>query len=79
MVDKLLTGFDAPRNTVLYLTRKLKGHTFLQAIASVNRIYPDKDYGYIVDYYGVLGALDDALDVYSSFAEFDEGDLEGTM
>ena len=40
VVDKLLTGFDAPRNTVLYLTRNLKGHTLLQAIARVNRIYP---------------------------------------
>ncbi len=79
VVDKLLTGFDAPRNTVLYLTRRLQGHTLLQAIARVNRIYPDKDYGYIVDYYGVLGALDEALDTYSSFDEFDADDLKGTM
>lgn len=79
VVDKLLTGFDAPRNTVLYLTRRLQGHTLLQAIARVNRIYPDKDYGYIVDYYGVLGALDDALETYSSFDEFDADDLKGTM
>lgn len=79
VVDKLLTGFDEPKNTVLYLTRKLQGHTLLQAIARVNRIYPDKDYGYIIDYYGVLGALDEALELYSSFEEFDESDLEGTM
>jgi type I restriction enzyme R subunit len=79
VVDKLLTGFDVPQNTVLYLTRKLSGHTLLQAIARVNRIYPDKDYGYIIDYYGVLGALDEALDIYSSFDEFDEDDLEGTF
>ena len=79
VVDKLLTGFDAPRNTVLYLTRKLQGHTLLQAIARVNRIYPDKDYGYIVDYYGVLGALDDALEVYSAFDDFEKEDLEGTL
>lgn len=79
VVDKLLTGFDAPRNTVLYLTRRLQGHTLLQAIARVNRIYPDKDYGYIIDYYGVLGALDDALETYSSFDEFDADDLKGTM
>ncbi|MEN9999926.1 MAG: hypothetical protein RI922_2916, partial [Bacteroidota bacterium] len=79
VVDKLLTGFDAPRNTVLYLTRRLQGHTLLQAIARVNRIYPDKDYGYIVDYYGVLGALDEALETYSSFDEFDADDLKGTM
>ncbi|PNQ72849.1 restriction endonuclease subunit R [Hanstruepera neustonica] len=79
VVDKLLTGFDAPRNTVLYLTRKLQGHTLLQAIARVNRIYPDKDYGYIIDYYGVLGALDDAIELYSSFDEFDSEDLQGTL
>lgn len=79
VVDKLLTGFDAPRNIVLYLTRKLHGHTLLQAIARVNRIYPDKDYGYIIDYYGVLGALDEALEVYASFDDFDGFDLEGTL
>lgn len=79
VVDKLLTGFDEPKNTVLYLTRKLQGHTLLQAIARVNRIYPDKDYGYIIDYYGVLGELDNALELYSSFDDFDEEDLQGTM
>jgi type I restriction enzyme R subunit len=79
VIDKLLTGFDAPCNTVLYLTRKLQGHKLLQAIARVNRIFPDKDYGYIIDYYGVLGALDEALAIYSSFEEFDEEDLEGTL
>ena len=79
VVDKLLTGFDVPQNTVLYLTRKLQGHTLLQAIARVNRIYEDKDYGYIIDYYGVLGALDEALELYSSFEEFDETDLESTL
>ena len=79
VVDKLLTGFDVPQNTVLYLTRKLQGHSLLQAIARVNRIYPDKDYGYIIDYYGVLGALDEALEIYSSFDDFDKEDLEGTL
>lgn len=79
VVDKLLTGFDEPLNTVLYLTRGLKGHTLLQAIARVNRICPDKDFGYIVDYYGVLGELGSALKLYSSLEEFDEADLEGTL
>lgn len=78
VVDKLLTGFDAPRNTVLYLTRNLREHTLLQAIARVNRIFPDKDYGYIIDYYGVLGNLDEALETYS-FEDFDEEDLKGTF
>ena len=79
VVDKLLTGFDEPKNTVLYLTRNLQGHKLLQAIARVNRIYPDKEFGYIIDYYGVIENLDDALQLYSSFEEFDLDDLEGTL
>lgn len=79
VVDKLLTGFDEPKNTVLYLTRSLKGHNLLQAIARVNRVYPDKDYGYIIDYYGVIEELDDALQLYSSFEEFDTEDLATTL
>jgi type I restriction enzyme R subunit len=79
VVDKLLTGFDEPKNTVLYLTRNLNGHTLLQAIARVNRIYPDKEYGYIIDYYGVIEELDNALKLYSSLAEFDDADLSGTL
>lgn len=79
VVDKLLTGFDAPRNTVLYLTRQLREHTLLQAIARVNRVYPGKDYGYIIDYYGNLEHLDDALGKYSGLEEFDEEDLDGAI
>jgi type I restriction enzyme R subunit len=79
VVDKLLTGFDEPKNTVLYLTRNLLGHKLLQAIARVNRIYPDKEFGYIIDYYGVIENLDDALQLYSSFEDFDSEDLEGTL
>lgn len=79
VVDKLLTGFDEPKNTVLYLTRNLQGHKLLQAIARVNRIYPDKEFGYIIDYYGVIENLDDALQLYSSFEDFDLDDLEGTL
>ncbi len=79
VVDKLLTGFDVPRNTILYLTRRLKEHTLLQAIARVNRIHAGKDYGYIIDYEGVLLELDDALRTYSSFQEFDAEDLQLTL
>ncbi|MFN7313497.1 MAG: type I restriction endonuclease subunit R [Bacteroidota bacterium] len=79
VVDKLLTGFDEPKNTVLYLTRNLQGHKLLQAIARVNRIYPDKEFGYIIDYYGVIENLDNALQLYSSFEEFDEEDLVGAL
>jgi type I restriction enzyme R subunit len=80
VVDKLLTGFDAPRNVVLYIARSLKEHGLLQAIARVNRLYPGKDFGYIIDYYGVVGHLHDALELYSTLGEnFDAADLEGTL
>lgn len=65
VVDKLLTGFDAPRNSVLYLTRQLKDHKLLQAIARVNRVCEGKDYGLVVDYYGILDHLNEALEVYT--------------
>ncbi len=68
VVDKLLTGFDAPRNAVLYLTRSLKDHKLLQAIARVNRVSEGKDFGLIVDYYGVLDHLDEAIDQYTGEA-----------
>jgi type I restriction enzyme R subunit len=79
VVDKLLTGFDAPRNTVLYLCRTLHEHTLLQAIARVNRLYESKEYGFIIDYASILGELDKALTLYSAFEGFDESDLEGTL
>ena len=79
VVDKLLTGFDAPNNTVLYITRSLKEHTLLQAIARVNRLAPGKDFGYIVDYYGVIDKLDEAMDLYGSFSDFDASDIEGAL
>lgn len=85
VVDKLLTGFDAPRNTVLYLARRLKDHTLLQAIARVNRLYEDesgskaKDFGYIIDYVGVLGELDQALTTYSALEGYEAADLEGAL
>ncbi|OHB56576.1 MAG: hypothetical protein A2Y12_04695 [Planctomycetes bacterium GWF2_42_9] len=79
VVDKLLTGFDAPRNTVLYITRKLREHTLLQAIARVNRLYPGKDFGYIIDYRGILQNLDEALDLYSKMPDFDLNDLNGIL
>lgn len=79
VVDKLLTGFDAPRNTVLYLTRKLRDHTLLQAIARVNRLCEGKDFGYIIDYRGVLENLDLALDLYSALPEFDARDIEDIL
>ncbi|WP_409029334.1 type I restriction endonuclease subunit R [Gracilimonas sediminicola] len=79
VVDKLITGFDAPRNTVLYIARSLKEHKLLQAIARVNRLFEGKDFGYIIDYYGILGELDEALTTYSELQEFEEEELEGTL
>lgn len=79
VVDKLLTGFDAPRNTVLYLHRTLRDHSLLQAIARVNRLYEGKDFGYIIDYAGVLGNLNDALDLYSSLPDFNSEDLKNIL
>ncbi len=79
VVDKLLTGFDAPNNYVLYLTRPLKEHTLLQAIARVNRLAPGKEHGLIIDYYGNLQNLDNALETYSGANNYDSMDLEGTL
>jgi type I restriction enzyme, R subunit len=79
VVDKLLTGFDAPRNRILYLARPLREHGLLQAIARVNRLFETedetKDDGRIVDYAGILGELDEALTTYSAFDGYDEGDV----
>ena len=87
VVSKLLTGFDAPRNTVMYLCRTLREHTLLQAVARVNRLYEDetlgaeKNFGYIVDHASILGELDQALTMYADagLEDFDEQDLEGTL
>lgn len=79
VVSKLLTGFDAPVNTLLYLAKPLKGHNLLQAIARVNRLFEGKDYGYIIDYVGVLGKLDEALTEYSALEDFEEDDLKNAV
>lgn len=60
--DMLLTGFDAPIEQVMYLDKPLRDHTLLQAIARTNRIYPNKEAGRIIDYYGITRNLYDALD-----------------
>jgi type I restriction enzyme, R subunit len=79
VVSKLLTGFDAPRNRVIYICKELREHTLLQAIARVNRLSEDKDEGFVVDYVGLLGELDKALTMYSAFEGYDEDDLKGTL
>ena len=79
VVSKLLVGFDAPRNTVLYLAKPLRDHGLLQAIARVNRVFEGKEFGYIIDYVGILGKLDEALNDYSALDGFEEEDLTLTV
>jgi type I restriction enzyme R subunit len=80
VIDKLLTGFDVPQTIVMYLCRKLREHTLLQAIARVNRVYPGKDFGYIIDYAGIMQELQEALDNYSGDENsFDPDDLIGSL
>lgn len=63
--DMWLTGFDVPNMHTMYLDKPLKGHNLMQAIARVNRVYPGKEGGLVVDYLGVAGALRDALNTYA--------------
>lgn len=79
VVDKLLTGFDEPRNRILYIDKPLKEHNLLQAIARVNRLYEGKDYGLIVDYRGVLGELNKAMQTYNALEAFELEDIVGTV
>lgn len=80
VVDKLLTGFDAPRNTVLYLAKDLKDHNLLQAIARVNRLYENKKLpktaGYIIDYSENAKNINVAMKL---FGNYDENDVKGTL
>ena len=69
---KLLTGFDAPILQTMYLDKSLKDHTLLQAICRTNRLYPDKTFGRVVDYFGVFDDAAKAL-------EFDEETLSGVI
>lgn len=81
VVDKLLTGFDAPKASTLYLDKQIKEHNLLQAIARVNKLCDGKDYGYIVDYRGLLGELDKALTMYqeAGLEEFNEEDIKSSV
>jgi len=64
--DKLLTGFDAPIEQVMYIDSPLKEHTLLQAIARVNRTADKKNYGLVVDYWGISRNLQEALGVFQA-------------
>ncbi len=82
VVDKLLTGFDEPRNAVLYIDKPLKHHNLIQAIARVNRLHEEKKHSLLIDYRGILKELDTAIKDYHDLAErtqggFDIEDLKG--
>ncbi|GAC28618.1 type I restriction endonuclease subunit R [Brumicola pallidula] len=82
VVDKLLTGFDEPKNTVLYIDKPLKEHNLIQAIARVNRLHSKKQFGYLIDYRGILKELDTTIEKYQDLAQrtqggFDVDDLKG--
>lgn len=82
VVDKLLTGFDEPKNTVLYIDKPLKQHNLIQAIARVNRLHPLKKFGLLIDYRGILAELDTTLQKYQDLATrtqggYDINDLTG--
>lgn len=82
VVDKLLTGFDAPSATYLYIDKSMRDHDLFQAICRVNRPDgEDKDYGYIVDYMDLFKSLQMAITDYTSeaFDEFDAEDVEGLI
>jgi type I restriction enzyme R subunit len=66
VVNMLLTGFDAPLEQALYVDRRMEGYELLQAIARVNRTYPDKEVGLVVDYVALAGHLDRALEIYTA-------------
>ncbi|MSY07507.1 MAG: restriction endonuclease subunit R, partial [Actinobacteria bacterium] len=82
VVDKLLTGFDAPSATYLYIDKKMQDHGLFQAICRVNRLDgDDKDYGYIVDYRDLFSSIETAITDYTSGAldGYEQKDVEGLL
>jgi len=82
VVDKLLTGFDAPSATNLYIDKKMQDHGLFQAICRVNRLDgDDKDYGYIVDYRDLFNSLKKAITEYTGEAldGYEKADIEGLL
>jgi type I restriction enzyme R subunit len=82
VVDKLLTGFDAPSCTYLYIDKEMRDHGLFQAICRVNRTEKeDKEFGYIVDYKNLFNSLNQSIADYTSdaFDDFDEEDVKGLL
>ena len=82
VVDKLLTGFDAPSATYLYIDKQMRDHGLFQAICRVNRLDgDDKEYGYIIDYKDLFKSLEGAVEDYTSGAldGYDKEDVAGLL
>ena len=82
VVDKLLTGFDAPSATCLYIDKKMQDHGLFQAICRVNRLDgDDKEYGYIIDYKDLFHSLEHSITDYTSgaFDDYDKEDVQGLL
>ncbi|MCA0364017.1 MAG: HsdR family type I site-specific deoxyribonuclease [Bacteroidetes bacterium] len=82
VVNKLLTGFDAPSATYLYIDKKLRDHGLFQAVCRVNRLDgDDKDYGYIIDYMDLFKSLEQAFNDYTSeaFSGYEKKDIDGLL
>jgi type I restriction enzyme R subunit len=82
VVDKLLTGFDAPAATYLYIDKEMRDHNLFQAICRVNRVNGEKkDYGYIVDYKHLFENIEGAIEDYTNgaFSGYDRTDIEGLL
>lgn len=82
VVNKLLTGFDAPPATYLYIDKNLQNHGLFQAVCRVNRLDgDDKDYGYIIDYMDLFKSLEQAFYDYTSeaFSGYEKSDIEGLL
>ncbi len=82
VVDKLLTGFDAPPATYLYIDKSMQDHGLFQAICRVNRLDgDDKEYGYIVDYKDLFKSLEKSVEEYTTeaFSNYDKEDVEGLL
>jgi type I restriction enzyme R subunit len=82
VVDKLLTGFDAPSASYLYIDKQMRDHGLFQAICRVNRLDgEDKEYGYVVDYKDLFNSLADAIKDYTqeAFDGYDKKDVEGLL
>ncbi len=82
VVDKLLTGFDAPSATYLYIDKKMQDHGLFQAICRVNRLDgDDKDYGYIIDYRDLFNSLESAITDYTGGAldGYEKKDIDGLL